>query len=303
MGRGLALMSVGALAVLAATPGGAQTASPAPPPPPYSAPWLLRSATVANAVRVDETVAFYEDPVSGNSGTTAVTSFSASRKFSPHWGGLARMSWVHNDAATGPSGSALSNLVLGATYLHPSGPWRVTGFTAFALPVGTGSGDDPDPGDAAAVASAAPARSAMDNTLWAVNYWGFFVGGGAARVTRGLTAQLEGTVMHTRRTRGPETQDESRTNLTMGLHLGHFFSPRVSLGGEIRMQRWLSDAAPVRANEAARDQFTFGIGPRLHFKVGAKSWIRPGLSYTRALDDPMSDRGYDIVQLDTPISF
>jgi hypothetical protein len=295
----LGLMSI-ALSALAtgAAPAGAQT------PPPYSQPWLLRPAAVGTALRIDETLAFHEDPASGQEGTTAVTSLSASRKLGARWAGLARLSFVHNEAAVGPSGSALSNVLLGASHVRPlSGAWRLTGFTAVALPVGTGAGDDPDPGDAAAIGAAAPARSAMDNTLLAVNYWGVMAGAGAARVTAGVTAQIEMTVLHTRRTRGPESQDGSRTNLTAGIHLGHFFSPRLSLGGELRMQRWLSGAAPVRADADAQSQFTFGIGPRLHFKVGAKSWVRPGLSYTRALDEPMSGRAYDIVQVDAPISF
>jgi hypothetical protein len=70
----------------------------------------------------------------------------------------------------------------------------------------------------------------------------------------------------------------------------------------VRMQRWMSDAAPVRSDPRAREQFTFGIGPRLHFKLG-KRWLRPGLAYSRALDEPMKGRGYDIVQLDVPFAF
>jgi len=206
-----------AWAVLRAAPLAAQTA---PPPPPYSAPWLLRSAAVGNSVRLDETLAFFEDPATGNSGTTAVTNFYASRKLGARWAGLLRQAFVHNDTAVGASGSAFSNLMLGASYVRPLGaPWRLTGFTGVAFPIGTGAGDDPEPGDSAAVSAAAPARSAMDNTLWAVNYWGFFLGGGAA--------------------------------------------------------------------------------PRRTSSAGA----RPGLSYTRALDKPMSNSGYDIIQLDAPISF
>jgi hypothetical protein len=37
--------------------------------------------------------------------------------------------------------------------------------------------------------------------------------------------------------------------------------------------------------------------------VGDQRWLRPGLSYTRALDKPMTNSGYDIVQLDVPYSF
>jgi hypothetical protein len=69
------------------------------------------------------------------------------------------------------------------------------------------------------------------------------------------------------------------------------------------MQRWLSDAAPVRSDPSAREQLTFGIGPRLHFPLGRGRWLRPGVSYTRAFDDPMKTKGYDIVQLDVPFAF
>lgn len=289
------VIGIGAVPLAAQTP---------PPPPPYSVPWLLRPAAVANSVRLDQTLAFFEDPLSGRSGTTAVTNLFATRKLGARWAGLIRQAFVHNDAAIGPSGSAFSNSLLGVSYLRPlRAPWRLTGFTATTLPTGSGAGDSPDPGDAAALGAAVPARSAMDNTLLAVNYWGAFAGVGVARVTRAHTAQFEMTLMQTVRVRGPESQDGARTNLITGIHLGHFFSPRFSLGGELRMQRWLSDAAPALRDPSARDQFTFGIGPRLHFKVGSKSWLRPGLSYSRALDKPMSGLGYDIVQLDAPFSF
>jgi hypothetical protein len=46
-----------------------------------------------------------------------------------------------------------------------------------------------------------------------------------------------------------------------------------------------------------------GLGPRFHFKLGEKRWLRPGLSYTRAFDDPMKRSGYDILQVDVPLAF
>lgn len=281
--------------------------APAPAPPSYSLPWLLRSTAPATVVRLDETLAFYQDPASRTSGGTYVTSLLATYKLSPHWVPVVRETWVHNSAPSGgkdPSGSAFSNPLLGITYVHSlSGGWRWTGFLATALPIGGGGGDQPDPAAAAAVSAAIPARSAMDNALFAVNYWTLIGGLGLARVTPGLTFQTEATVLQLTRVRGPESQDGSRTNFTAGLHLGHFFSPHVSLGGELRLQRWLSDAAPVKKDPSARQQMTFAVGPRLHFKLRPKSWLRPGLSYARALDDPMAKKGYDILQLDAPISF
>ena len=69
---------------------GAATASaqatPPPPPPPYSLPWLLRPATPASVVRLDETMAFYEDPASGSGGASYLTGLIATRKLSADWG-------------------------------------------------------------------------------------------------------------------------------------------------------------------------------------------------------------------------
>lgn len=278
---------------------------PTPPPPPYSLPWLLRGMAAANVVRLDETLAFYQDPASGTSGVTHVTSLLATYRLSPRWVPVLRETWIHNSApGIAPSGSAFSNPLLGITYIRPLGNcWRFGGFLATTLPIGSGGGDQPDPGAAGAVSAALAARSAMDNALFAVNYWTVIGGLGLARVTPDLTFQAEATVLQLTRVRGPESQDGSRTNLTAGAHLGHFFSSRVSLGGELRMQRWMTDAAPVKRDSTAREQFTLAVGPRLHFKIGRRSWLRPGVSYTRALDDPMSKRSYDILQIDAPFSF
>lgn len=278
-----------------------------PKPAPYSLPWLLRPAVPASVVRLDETMAFYQDPASRTSGSSYLTGLIATYKASPKWMPVFREIWVRNDApalGTKPSGSGFSNPLVGINYLQPCGRgWRFSGFLATAIPIGSGGGDSPDQGAAVAMAAAIPARSAMDNALFAVNYWTVIGGLGLARITSGLTLQAEATVLQLTRARGPETQDASRTNLTAGLHAGHFFSPRVSVGAELRLQRWMTNAAPVRKDGAAREQFTFAIGPRFHFKVAGKHWLRPGLSYARALDDPMAQQGYDIVQVDLPFAF
>lgn len=207
-------------------------------------------------------------------------------------------------APAGAAASAFSNPLLGINYFRPlGGGWRFTGFFASTIPVGSGGGDDPDSAKAAAQTAAMPARSSMDNALYSVNYWTVIGGLGLARITPSLTLQAEATVFPLTRARGPDTQDKSRTNFTAGLHAGHFFSPRVSLGAEVRLQRWLTNAAPVRSDPSAREQLTFGVGPRFHFKVGEKRWLRPGLSYTRAFDDTMKRNGYDVVQLDVPFAY
>ncbi len=301
-----ALLTVLALSTLVLAPPSASAQPSPPPPPPYSLPWLLRPATTATVVRLDTTVAFHEDATSGASGHTLVESLIASRKVSARLAPLFRLSWVRlslPDGSREPSGRAFSNPLAGLSYVRPlAGPWRLSLFGATTVPIGQGGGDAPDPGAAAAIARGIPARSAMDNALFAVNYWTVIGGVGAARVTRVATLQAEATVLQLVRVRGASTQDGSRTNLTLGLHAGHFLTPRVSLGGELRLQRWMTDAAPVRANPQARETVTAAFGPRFHFKWG-KRWVRPGLSYTQALDHPLDTQHYRMLQIDVPVVF
>lgn len=295
--------------VLVALGGAAPAVAQAPAPPPaapYSLPWLLRPAMPGSVVRLDETMAFLEDPASGEDGGTYLTSLIATWRLSPAWVPIFRLTFIHDSPPGSAAGSAnvFSNALFGVNYFHPlRGGWRWTGFLASTIPIGSGGGDDPDPARAAAQSAAIPARSSMDNALFAVNYWTIIGGLGLARVTPGVTLQAEVTVLQLFHARGPDTQDGARTNLTAGLHAGHFFSPRFSVGAEVRLQNWLTDAAPVRNDPSARQQFTFGVGPRLHLKLGDGRALRPGLSYTRAFDDPMARNGYDIVQVDVPFAF
>jgi len=290
-----------AFVVLAcATPLPAQT-----PPAPYSLPWLLRPAVVARTVRLDQTLALHEDALTGGAATTAVTSVTTTLRLGARFAAVGRATWTRYAPPPGrrPSGSGLSNPLLGVSYVRPfASRWRWTGFLASTVPVGAGGGDRPDPGAVAAQAAAIPARSAMDNAMFAVNYHVLIGGLSLARVSPRLTAQAELTALQLTRVRGPDSQDASRTNLTVGLHLGHFLTPRVSVGADLRLQRWMTNAAPVRADRRAREQLTVALGSRLHLRSGGR-WIRPGLSYTRALDGPMSRLGYDILQFDVPVSF
>lgn len=148
--------------------------------------------------------------------------------------------------------------MVGANFSTPFGPgWRWTAFLGSTIPFGSGGGDSPDAGAAAAISAGISARSAMDNSIFAVNDWTGIVGVGLARITPELTLQAEVTLFQAFRVRGPDTQDSARTNFTAGFHAGHFFSPDVSFGAEPRMQRWLSDVAPV---DTARDLLLPGAG-------------------------------------------
>jgi hypothetical protein len=183
--------------------------------------------------------------------------------------------------------------------------FRFAAMAASGLPIGMG-GDKKRAMDEVASATfrGVAARSAMDNAMFAVNYFSLIAGADLAYVANRLTVQAEVTLLQLLRVHNPAIDgDTKRTNFTTGLHLGYFLLPGLSLGGELRYQRWLSTPAAVTATPAARDTVTFAVGPRFHFKVSNTTWLRPGISYSRATDAPLSDASYNIVQIDVPMSF
>lgn len=302
-----------------AAPEVAPAAADKPKPPPYSIPFQLRPAAVVNVIRSDTSFAFFENPTSGNKGFTTVSTLLGSYKITEEFAPLVRVGIVANDPPEAPApapGGAFGfmNPVVGGTYAPKLGPnFKLALFLGLTLPVGSGGGNDPDPDNAAANNPfGIRARSAMDNAMFAVNDFTIFPGVGFAYVANGFTAQIEATVLQLMRVRGEDVQpDEQKTNFTSGLHLGYFLFPVLSLGAELRYQRWLSTPRVVELDEAKqegeqaglRDTATVAFGPRFHFQVGEKTWIRPAVTLSVPLDDPMQDAKYKIVQLDIPFLF
>lgn len=282
---------------------GPLSAAAAAPKAPYSLPWQLRPTAAVNVLRSDTSLALSSTDATGDSVTTA-TMLLASYKITPHLSPLVRLGYVDHAPGVGSPGAALVNPVLGAIYSHDlSETLRLGFFLGFTLPVGMGGGNTPDPATATAARVGIPARSAMDNAMFAVNDFTVFPGVGLSYVAGGFTAQVEATVLQLTRVRGEAVQaDKSRTNFTSGLHLGYFLHPVVSLGGELRYQRWLSTPSTVTSEEL-RDNLTLAAGPRFHIKLSDKVIMRPGLSYAFALDAPMKASDYSIFQLDVPVLF
>jgi hypothetical protein len=282
------------------------TPAPKPAPPPYSLPWQLRPVLAVNVVRSDTSIAMYKDPATDKSGSTVASTLLVSYKVLPTLATMLKLAYVTDsppDSPSAKSGTALVNPIVGATYAGAIDAIRWNGFAAVAIPVGQGGGDKPDPATAMAASKGIAARSAMDNAMFAVNYFTAIGGGSVAYLAHKATLQAEVTLLQLFRARGPETgTDSSRTNFTAGLHAGYSIIPMVSVGGELRYQRWLSNAAPVKANPDARETVTMGIGPRFHFKVGDQ-WLRPGISYSRSLDAPTSKSKYQMVQVDIPFLY
>ncbi len=265
---------------------------PPPPPPPYSLPFQLRPVAPANVMRSDTTLAAFDGE--GGGSTTVASTFLAAYKLSPRLAPLVRIAVVRGETA-----STVSNPLLGLIYGRPLSPAVKLGvFGAVTLPVGTG--------DAAANKFAIAARSSMDNALFAVNDHAIIGGADLAWVRGGFTAQAEVTLFQLSRVKNIDVQpDASKTNFTAGAHAGWFATRWLSVGAELRYQRWLSTprAVAMDATGASRDNLTAAAGVRGHLELPGKRWLRPGIAYARPLDDPMQGKGYDIVQLDVPFVF
>ncbi len=287
-------------------------AAVAPPAPPYSLPWQLRPAAPASVVRSDTSVAFY-DGAAGQAGSTVATMLLASAKVTPSLAPLLRLGFVQNDApGATPDGTSVVNPLVGLTWGRRLGGLRVAAFVAGTVPIGQGGGDKPDAGAAGANTAGLRARSGMDNAMFAVNYFTAIGGADVAYVDHKLTVQLEVTLFELMRVRGEHaagSTDGTRTNSTAGLHVGYFVLSKLSLGGELRYQRWLSKPTQlvmgnrVDISDAAKDTVTVAVGPRLHLPLGRGMVFRPGISYARGLDQPLRGASYNMVQVDLPISF
>ncbi len=266
----------------------------------YSVPWQLRPSAALNVVRTDTSVAFYEP--GAEDAVTVASLLLASYRVTPQFAPMVRLGVVHD--TLGDDGTSFINPVVGGTYQLQLNPeMRLAFFLGLTVPVGMGGGDTPDAAQARASRSGILARSAMDNAMFAVNDFTVFPGVGFSWIKGRFSVQAEATVLQLTRVRGEAVQaDSSRTNFTSGLHVGAFIVPQLSVGAELRYQRWLSTPVAVEANPALRDTLTLAAGPRGHFKVGGVT-LRPGLSFTLGLDDPMDAQSYRVVQLDVPINF
>jgi hypothetical protein len=266
---------------------------------PYSLPFQLRPTLAADVVRVDTTVAAHDD-----GGVTTASLLFASARVTSNVAACLRASSVWDAPASGASGWALGNPELGALWVHALGDsFRLGAAASLALPLGAGGGESPESTRARTVRAGVPARAGLDNPLFGVNGLTVTAGVDLSWQHAGFTVQAEATLIQFVRTRGvSEEPDAARTNATSGLHVAWFATPWLSLGGELRLQRYLGMPALVAADPSARDILSAAVGARIHVPLGAH-WLRPALTLSRPLDEPLLGRGYTWVQVDLPFIF
>lgn len=284
----------------------AAPASPAPPP--YVLPFQLRPAIAVNVVRVDFPLAMYSrqnESVAG--GWTIAPTIVAAYKVLPWLSPLIRLGMFSNSPTTGASGTGFDDPLVGVLATpNPGGGFRPSVYAAFTIPIGSGGGDAPDPGVAAATGRGRAARSYLDNALMLPNYFAAIQGVGLAYLRSGFTIQAEATVLEFARVRGPEaTQNASVVNSTWNLWLAYSILPQLSVGVELRHQRFLSTPLAVEANHALREQTSVAIGVRTKLVLAPGVVMPLGIAFIRGIDEPMQGSGasYNTIWLDVPVVF
>ena len=144
------------------------------------------------------------------------------------------------------------NPVVGGTYVFKLSPdFKLAAFLGLTVPIGGGGGDSPIRATRPRMRPASAARSAMDNAMFAVNYFTVFPGLDLAYVTSGLTVQVEATFFQLFRVRGKDGRSRTMTRrapISRRACTSVTSSSRSSpLGAELRHQRWLSTPSSIKA--------------------------------------------------------
>jgi hypothetical protein len=270
----------------------------------YVGPFQLRSVIPKTGVRLDTTLAPYT--FKGVTAQEIVLLVSGSLRVSRTLALQVRWGADDNRVSSGDaSRTGILNPTVGVLWGIPIGrDFRFAASTWVGIPLATGGGNGADPNDIALQKEGILARSAMDNTSFAMNDVGFPTGISFAYIAGGFTGQIDSTVIPSFRVKGEQLQpDRSKVNSTHGLFLGYFVIPELSLGAELRYQRYLTTPDAVAKDPSTRDNLTAAAGFRLHIELSQGAWARPGLSYGRGLRGPVEQQSFQMVQLDIPVSF
>ncbi len=274
----------------------------------YSLPWVMRPAIAPTLLRVDVAVAMQSQATNTASIFTGGLRPIRSRQDLGFYGRVGVLTHAPDTGAqAGETGAALANPVLFALWTPQLAPgWRLPVFLGATVPVGAGA--DASPLRRATIGTGIQTRQAMDNAMFAANYFTVMGGAGLMWMGHGLTAQAEFTVLQLTRVWGESVdKDESRTNLTVGLHVGYQVVPWLTVSAEMHYQRWLSDPAAVvgaapAGNALRRDQLTVGGGVRGNFPVG-RFLLRPGVAFFIPTNGFMDSKDYRILQFDLAVPF
>jgi hypothetical protein len=314
----LAVLSAGAASHAQATaptstPPAAPQLTPAEARAGYALPWTMRPAIAPNLLRIESSIGFRND------GVAAATLLTGGYAVLPTTLGFYARLGVTNSVLSTPNAPTTNNIATGAV-TNPllmalftpelTKGLRLTVFGAATIPVGTGGGNTPSALTASSIATGIPTRSAMDNALFAVNYFTPIVGLGAAFIRWGWTFQAEATVLQLIRVRGENHRsatDDMRTNFTVGASVGYLIHRYVTASAEFHYQHWLSAPnllnPPAPALAPSVNQASFEVGVRTNLPFSRTILARPGIAFGMGFNGAMAEREYKVLHVDFPITF
>lgn len=279
---------------------------------PYTLPWQLRPIVIANAVRIDSAIASYKNKSGTSNGLAGANVLTGIYKLNPDLALVARLGLIKNyPPSNADSATSFLNPLFGITHTFQlADSLRMGLFLGLTIPIGTGGGNLPNVNTQSANSVGILARSAMDNALFAVNYFTLIPGISIAYLANNLTLQYEATLLQLTRVRGELLdRDASRTNFTSGLALGYAVAPLFSVLSELKYQRWIHHPTVSSSVSPAIENLSIAIGPRFTF-VLYNLTFKPGVAYVHGLAGAMANgnysypsNSYQALFFDLPITF
>jgi hypothetical protein len=254
-------------------------------------------------VRIDTTVAPYR--LAGASALATVVYLSGQLRVHQNLFLQTRWGFADNRIGNGAGNrTGILNPSFGLVFAVPLGTlFRFAASTAIGLPIATG-GEAGDTSGMVLQRQAALARSAMENNAFIPNNLGAPTGVSVAFVHGGVTAQLDTTMIPAGRVKGPDAEPAGITlNSTSGFFFGYFVIPEISVGFELRYQRFILAPPVAERDPTARDNLTAGAGGRLEIELSYTTRMRPGICFSTGLVGHVEQQSYRMLQFDVPISF
>jgi hypothetical protein len=210
-----------------------------------------------------------------------------------------RLGSVYNASSGMPSATDLANPAVGMSiHFDVTDHLSLAAQSGLTLPIGSGGGTSPSPS-----ALRAWMNSIDWDTIFAVNHVDVFNGVRATYTLEPFSLQFESTLHELLRVRGQDSDPVGAVATITGttLTLSYAVLPRLSLSTALSETRVWNTPTYVANDPDSRVDYFFSAGASTSLKLGATD-VSPGIVYTRALDPPLSQQGFQVAELDLGFS-
>ena len=207
-----------------------------------------------------------------------------------------RVGMVHNTSNDTATATGIGNPVVGATFNFVSRPHlKIGGIAGASIPVGSGGGNAPSAGMLRAWTNSID----WGGVMFAVDHFDMQTGFNTTFVGGAFALRFESTLHQLLRVRGAKA-DVLGANATVTSSTATLsFAPvsRLTFSGAFSETRFWNTPKAIQESPRSRVDY-YGIGAiATSFDVGRVA-CAPSLSYARALDLPLRDAKFQVVELD-----